>query len=185
MIEKEHPCVKCKEHCCIGPVGTFITIKDAKRMSDFSGMKMDEFCVFANISKDKVFQDYLIKTKDHSYFKITDTCKVLQLKSKDNDECIFLKDLKCEVHLARPLVCKIFPIGYNFDGSLCYFEEDEYCKFMHKDINITCKNIGMTIDEIKKIVKQHLEEVEEYKKYEKYFLEGKSVEEVWEIVDKK
>tara|TARA_Y100000034_G_scaffold89941_1_gene108312 strand:+ start:8052 stop:8609 length:558 start_codon:yes stop_codon:yes gene_type:complete len=185
MTNKENPCTKCKEHCCIGPIGTFITIHDAKRMSDYSKLPMNEFCFFGNISKDPKWQKVLMDEKDHSYFKISSTGKILQLKSKDNDECIFLKDFKCEVHPSRPLVCKIFPVGYKFDGSLCYFEEDEYCKFMHEDVCVTCKNIGLSIDEVKKIVKQHLEEVEQYKKYEKYFLEDKSVEEVWEIVSKK
>ncbi len=179
-----NPCIKCKEHCCIGPIGTFITIHDAKRISDFTGKKMKEFCVFDNISKDPHFQRYLVKNKDHSYFKISKTGKILHLKSKPNDECIFLKDKQCTIHGARPLVCKIFPIGYKFDGSLCYFEEDEYCGFMDKDMEITCKNIGMTIEEVKKVVAQHLKEVEEYKKYEKYFLDGKNVEEVWEVISK-
>lgn len=180
----ENPCIKCKEHCCIGPIGTFITIRDAKRIADYTKMPMSEFCFYGNISKDKKWQKELVKDRDHSYFKISDRGKVLQLRARDNGECIFLKDLKCTVHEAKPLVCKIFPIGYRFDGSLCYFGEDSYCKFMDKDIEKTCAKIGLSVNEVKAIVRKHLDEVKEYKEYEKYFLEGNNVEEVWAIINK-
>lgn len=181
----ENSCINCGEHCCIGPVGTFITLRDAERIANFTGIRMNKFCIFAEISKDKEWQKELMKDRDHSYFEISGSGKVLQLKAKDNEECIFLKDRKCSIHEVKPLVCRIFPIGYKSDGSLCYFGEDSYCRFMDKDIKKTCKRIGFTISQIKKLVKQHLKELEEYKEYEKYFIEGKSVEEVWGIIKKK
>jgi len=184
MTTKEHPCLKCKEHCCIGPIGTFLTLEDAKRISDFTKKKMSDFCFYGNIASDKKEQEFLMLTKDHSYFEISNTGKILQLRAKKNGECIFLDKLKCKVYDSRPLVCRIFPVGYKKNGKLCFFEEDEYCSLMDKKCHKqTAKNIGLSVNEVKRLVKQHVHEIENYRKYEKYFIEGLSSEEVYKKIN--
>lgn len=180
-MSNKHPCETCKEHCCIGDYGTFLTLRDAERISKQLNQKLEEFCFYGPICQDEEGQKELMEDKDHSYFEYTDNGKVLQLKSKSNKECIFLKDKRCMAYEARPLICRIFPIGFRkIDGKLKIFiePEDKYCKFTEKDCLkhiLTCLNY--TSEEVLILISQFLKEIEEYKEYSKEF-ENKSPAEV-------
>lgn len=165
---KSNPCINCKEHCCIGDYGTFATLHDLKRIAEFTEKKPEEFAKYDDICGDLNAQEELMKKKDHSYFEYTNNGKILQLKSKENKECIFLKDNKCEIYPVRPLICKIFPIGFRKNnGELKIFiePEDKYCKFTEKEsLNHILEYLGYTREEALKLINQFLDEVEIFKK---------------------
>ncbi len=162
-----HPCVRCKEHCCIGCYGTFITLGDLKRIAKATGKKPQEFATYADISSDPEEQEEVIKERTHSYFEYSKDGKILQLKSKPNGECIFLKDLKCSIYNSRPLICKIFPIGFRKTKEgvkLLIEEEDEHCPATAgKSIPDILKFLGFSEKEAMQLITQFLEEIEEYK----------------------
>ncbi len=187
MSQNKHPCETCKEHCCIGDYGTFLTLRDADRISKHTGKKIEEFCFYGPICQDPEEQKEVMEDRDHSYFEYCDNGKVLQLKSKENKECIFLEDKKCIVYPVRPLICKIFPIGFRrIDGELKIFiePEDKYCKFTEKNCMKHILNcLNYTSAQALHLINQFLKETDEYKEYSKEF-EEKSPSEVLKSLKK-
>lgn len=165
---KSNPCVNCKEHCCIGEYGTFATLHDIKRIAEFTGKNSEEFAKYDDICDDHEGQKELMEDKDHSYFEYCDNGKILQLKSKDDGECIFLKDRKCEVYPARPLICKIFPIGFRKRASrikIIIEPEDRYCLVTKKNsLNHILDFLSFTNAEATTLIRQFLDEAEIFKK---------------------
>lgn len=163
-----NPCLKCKEHCCIGEYGTFVTLGDIKRISKFTKLTPDKFAKYDDICSDPEEQKELMKEHDHSYFEYTDKGRVPQLKSNKKGECIFFKDKKCEIYSVRPLICRIFPIGFRKekDGTRIFIEEeDKYCKITKKNsLNHILDILNMTGAEAAALIKQFLDEIEEFKK---------------------
>ena len=163
-----NPCVSCREHCCIGDYATFVTLGDVRRIAKFTGRPPDEFAKYDDICADPEGQEELMEEKDHSYFEYDKSGKVLQLKAKDNGECIFLKDMKCTIYPARPLVCRIFPIGFRKEGDsfrMLVEEEDISCPIAADgSLSGIFRFLGYDKEKANSLIKQFLEEVEEYRK---------------------
>lgn len=173
LCTHNNPCKTCKEHCCIGDYGTFLTLRDAERISKHLKKDIEDFCFYGDICQDKQGQEELMKDKDHSYFEYCDNGKVLQLKSKNNKECIFLENKKCVVYPVRPLICQIFPIGFrkiNRKLKLFIEPEDKYCKITKKEsLNHILKFLGCTKQKALSLINKFLKEIKEYKEYSKDF----------------
>jgi len=171
VILKSNPCAGCDEHCCVGEYATFLTFGDVKRISSFASLEPDYFCFYGPICSDNEGQKELLESKDHSYFGYGSDGDILQLRAGKGGECIFLKDMKCSIYLARPLICKIFPIGFKkVDGKVELFIEDEdsHCAFTDiKSVDKIHDCLGRTKEESLKLINQFLEEVEDYKKFSK------------------
>ena len=105
-------CLNCENHCCIGDYATFLTLNDAKRISEETGIPVDEFCFYAPICADKEGHEELMQSKDHTYFDFSQSGNILQLKANKDKSCFFLKDKKCAIYNTRPLICRIFPFWY-------------------------------------------------------------------------
>jgi len=165
---KQNPCIKCRYHCCIGDYGTFATIQDIKRIAEYTRKKPEDFAKYDDICSDKEEQEDLMKARSHSYFEYTEDGKILQLKSKKNGECIFLKDMRCTIYSVRPLICRIFPVGFRKrDGmvKILVEEEDRHCPVARKaDIKDILRFLNLTDDKASALIKQFLREVGIYKK---------------------
>lgn len=178
---KSNPCIGCEEHCCIGDYATFVTLGDVKRISAFTSLEPDKFCFYGPICVDKNGQKELLDRKDHSYFEYDSSGSILQLKASKDGECVFLKDMKCSIYESRPLICKIFPVGFrkvNDKIELCIEDEDSHCAFTDiKSVDKIHKCLGRTKKESLKLITQFFEEVDDYKKRSEE-LKKKSVSEV-------
>ena len=171
VILKSNPCVGCEEHCCVGEYATFVTFGDVKRISEFTGLEPDVFCVYAPICSDKKGQKELLKEKDHAYFGYGSDGDILQLRACKGGECIFLKDMKCSIYASRPLICKIFPVGFkkvNDKVELFIEVEDSHCAFTDiKSVDKIHDCLGRSKEESLKLIEQFLEEVDVYKRFSK------------------
>lgn len=84
---EDFECKKCGE-CCRGNGVVSITTNEAKNISEFLELLLDDF-----------FSTYTVKIDDSRYF----------LKDKDNLDCIFLEDSICKVHPVKPQQCIDYP----------------------------------------------------------------------------
>lgn len=187
-IEILHTCQRCKAHCCIGEYATFITFRDAIRISKHTGMDIEEFCCYEPICSDTLGQHELMKEKDHVYFEFSDDGWVLQLKSEQDGACIFLDNMnRCRIYKSWPLICRIVPIWFRRiktkddkeEIELFVDENDADCHW-NKDLEVdaTLKNMGQTKEEMIRITRQFSDEIKEYIRLKKHLKDGMSPKEV-------
>ncbi len=79
-------CKKCGK-CCVGDGVVVLKDEDISRISDY-----------LNIDRIEFLEKYTIKEDNE-----------IQLRDKDNEECIFLKDNLCSIHPVKPLQCHSYP----------------------------------------------------------------------------
>lgn len=171
MRNKKNICSGCTESCCIGDYGTFVTLQDVMRISSYTGMAPAQFAEYGNICDDPDGQKELMEEKSHSYFEYTASGKILKLKSTPDKKCMFLEADSCKIRQVRPLICRIFPLGFRKKkGKITLFmeKEDSYCRVAKKNsVSDVLKFIELTEKEAIQLIKQFLDEVEEYKEAER------------------
>ncbi|WP_022670643.1 YkgJ family cysteine cluster protein [Hippea alviniae] len=89
-------CKTCKALCCIGEGYVFLTNEDIERISEFLGLKREDF----------------LKTYTRKVFgKIA----LIDLVIKGEKRCVFLDDnYRCEIYPVRPKQCESFPFWEKF-----------------------------------------------------------------------
>ncbi|MEM4634099.1 MAG: YkgJ family cysteine cluster protein [Candidatus Anstonellaceae archaeon] len=121
-------CRFCTAKCCRG-LAVVLTVPEAKRMVQGTGLAPEEFLEFSSSinSKETPHYPFLVKSgnKVFEYFLI--------LKRRNKKECIFLeKDMRCKVYPHRPAVCKLYPFELDGKavkkGALCpvRFQKEEW-----------------------------------------------------------
>lgn len=177
-------CMRCSDHCCIGDYATFITLKDAMRISKSKNIGVDEFCFYGPIYRIKKEQNEMKKTRDHAYFDFSEGY-VLQLKGTKDKKCIFFIGNKCSVYDKRPMICRIFPLWFKKTGGklkLVIEEEDTYCPITKgRSISEICLILGRTEKEMMDTALKFYDEIEEYKEYS-LNLKDKKPSEVMNII---
>lgn len=122
MSYSDFKCAGCGT-CCIKQNGVKLTLYDLFRLSDFLKMRPTAF-----------FRRYcqISKTSDMNlsfFFEDTSDDRLLYLKTKNG--CPFLKENKCIVYDARPMVCRVYPFIFNHLPLAIYrlntFVTDECC----------------------------------------------------------
>lgn len=171
MRNEKNICSGCTESCCIGDYGTFVTLQDVNRISSYTGLAPAQFAEYGSICDDPEGQKELMEEKSHSYFEYTASGKILKLKSTIDKKCVFLKDGACKIRTSRPLICRIFPLGFRRtkDKITLFVEnEDGYCR-MTKTASVQdiLNSLGLTEKEALQLIKQFLDEVEKYKEAER------------------
>jgi Fe-S-cluster containining protein len=168
---KNNLCSGCTESCCIGDYGTFLTLQDVKRISAYTGLAPGQFSEYGNICDDPDGQKELMEEKSHSYFEYTSSGKILKIKSKHDKRCIFLENNACQIRPVRPLICRIFPLGFRKNnGKITLFieQEDSYCRVAEKNsVPDILKFLELTEKEARQLITLFLDEVEGYKNAEK------------------
>ena len=80
-------CTQCGK-CCTGSPGiVWITVQEMVAMAEVLKISLD------------LFKRKYVRQRDNRY----------ALVEKKNNDCVFLKDKKCEVYKARPKQCQTFP----------------------------------------------------------------------------
>ena len=92
---KKWLCQRCG-NCCRWPGFVIVTGKEIDRMADY--LKMDP-------------EDFLEK-----YVEVTPDGDQLTLIMKEDDSCIFLEGINCQVNPAKPDQCSGFPNTWHFEG---------------------------------------------------------------------
>ena len=87
---------------CIGCAGCCRNVKQSVSINS-----LDIF----NIAKhlDKTMEEIISEYTE--YVWITESLPLPVLKTKEDDTCIFLESNKCRIHVAKPYVCKIYPLS--------------------------------------------------------------------------
>jgi Fe-S-cluster containining protein len=114
----ENNCKICKRsvHCCIFKKKqgfAFVDIKTAEKIKQKTGKEFFEFLdysplPFKIVAAMKNEDDYL---EGSMRVELLDKKnRLLRLKIKDNEHCIFLNDKRrCEIYSIRPNICRIYP----------------------------------------------------------------------------
>lgn len=112
-------CKSCTARCCRG-LAVVLTIPEAKRMVEETGLAPEEFLEFSCSINSRETPHYPLLVQSggrvHEYFII--------LKRRQKKDCIFLEDdLRCSVYNERPAVCRLYPFeldgGNVKKGALC------------------------------------------------------------------
>ena len=93
-VEEEIDCTECANCCRVAT--TEINDRDAVRLSDYLGLKLNEF-----------LRDYTVETGDEG-----------RILKRNADGCVFLDGNRCSVYDARPQTCALFPHLVKGSGSL-------------------------------------------------------------------
>ncbi len=101
-------CSGCKSVCCHG-MGKTIVLDPY----DIYRLTMQFKCSFEDLLKDRI------------ELNVVDGVILPNLKmSKDTNDCSFLdENRRCQIHLSRPGICRLFPLGR-------YWEDDEHFKYI-------------------------------------------------------
>lgn len=138
--EIENYCLSCNANCCRNWT-IFCTIADVERIKEGTGLEYNEFCSFDTIPKKEL--DYYKPMSDFHMYHFLSDGKLLQLKKKENGDCIFLKeDGSCGNHKYRPTICAFFPLWFvekddnyelkidiGYEG-VCIIPSDELLKYI-------------------------------------------------------
>nr|MDO8135105.1 YkgJ family cysteine cluster protein [Candidatus Njordarchaeum guaymaensis] len=87
-----------------------VTSSDIDRIIRFTGLSPMRFLTLME-PDNSVIQTY----KDFPKIRLKDGDNFVLVLSPKNYGCMFLKDNKCSIHEARPLVCKPFPFEYSIE----------------------------------------------------------------------
>ena len=162
-------CRRCG-HCC-SLYSIPCTDKDVQRILSYLMYPLEKASDFIELvePEDYVMESYedvpkvLIKDFDSENI-------VLVLKSDIIDKyCYFFNQVKCSIYPARPLVCRFFPIVYEYeDGSEAeLIERPEDIKFSVFEEGKYCKGMGQgkefEFDKLREITVQTIKEDIEYK----------------------
>lgn len=90
-----YQCQRCT-NCCRWPGVVKLGEGEAERLAEYLGVSLDELV--------------------NEYCDLLPNRKGLGLKSRPNDECIFLHDDNCLVQEVKPEQCRGFPNRWNFPG---------------------------------------------------------------------
>ena len=98
-------CKSCTARCCRG-LAVVLTIPEAKRMAEETGLEPHEFLEFSDRIDSKETPHYPLIVKHPlgvgEYF--------ILLKRHHRTECVFLgEDLACSAYAHRPHVCRLYP----------------------------------------------------------------------------
>ena len=89
-------CTRCG-NCCRWPGDVRLTDSDIEQIADYLGM-----------SRAEIIDRYMELTSDRTGLTLTE---------KPDGSCIFLEDQNtCSINDAKPLQCRLFPNGWNFEG---------------------------------------------------------------------
>ena len=172
-------CLDCKKkyHCCINPKSkgyVMVNIDEAMRLKQITGLDYDDFLTFSKLPKKLVTdsKNDIISTEARFRSDMMIDGKILRLKTKNNDECIFLENGKCSVYDIRPTICQLYPYWFEeVKGKveLIIHQGCEYCKLIdedHEHTKLTVKQKNDLIKTAKRVIKQK----NHYKKYIKEFV---------------
>ena len=110
-------CSKCPVlvHCCINPPKdgfVAVGIKDAEKIKKETGKPFHEFLDFSMLSDEMVKdcrEDFEGSEGKLRASMFVDN-RILRLKVKSNNECIFLdSEKKCSIYHLRPSICSMYP----------------------------------------------------------------------------
>ena len=83
-------CTQCGK-CCTGSSG-FVWVSESEVAGMAAALKMDV----------SLFKRKFIRTRNQKL-------ALVEKKNGDNFDCVFLKDNKCQVYMARPVQCRTYP----------------------------------------------------------------------------
>lgn len=157
-------CLVCckKYHCCINPSNkgyTAVFIDEAEKIQKKTGMKYNEFLTFSKIpgklAKASKSDFKGSEARLRADMMVND--KILRLKTKKNNECVFLKNGKCVIYTIRPTICRIYPYWFRNKKGKIKIEVHagcEYCGML--EYGVTDNQLKQLIKTAKKIEKQTL-----------------------------
>lgn len=135
-------CGSCCKHFNVN-----VTHLDIKRiLENRSDLTVEDF-VTTTFSDDKEDNESFIST----YGKRNLALK----KKKDSKECLFLDGNRCSIHFFKPLVCRVWPFGYE-NGKISWIKEHR--GFIKKVCQHTMKEGSNDPEELKKLVLWHYKE---------------------------
>lgn len=135
-------CGSCCKHFNVN-----VTHLDIKRiLENRSDLTVKDF-VTTTFSDDKEDNESFIST----YGKRNLALK----KKKDSKECLFLDGNRCSIHFFKPLVCRVWPFGYE-NGKISWIKEHR--GFIKKVCQHTMKEGANDPEELKKLVLWHYKE---------------------------
>lgn len=116
MTQVAFSCKKCGI-CCKGAGGIVLSAKDLARLCDHLAMTESEF-------------------KDQYTYKSNGRCKLRQ--GKDGCCIFFQNDVGCEVHAAKPDVCKAWPFFRgNLEDEISLEMAKEYCPGISRNVSFS------------------------------------------------
>lgn len=169
-------CLKCpkKYHCCINPRSkgyAAVNIDEALLIKKKTGQDFKKFLLFTKLPKRLASLSKADKAGTEARFRagmMTDD-RILRLKTKKNNECVFLKNGKCSIYSIRPTICRIYPYWFKAGNGrieLVVHQGCEHCDLLSDKLAQKQKND--LIKTAKKIIKQR----DYYKKHIKEFIAG-------------
>jgi Fe-S-cluster containining protein len=122
-------CQMCGE--CCRRYAIPVTSSDINRIVKFTGLSLTTFLTLME-PDDSVIQTY----KDFPKIRLKDGDNFVLVLSQKNDDCMFLKDNRCSIYRARPLVCKPFPFEYSIE------KRGEIEFSINMEARVFCKGLG-------------------------------------------
>lgn len=156
-------CLLCskKYHCCINPPSKgYVTvyIDEARKIKNKTGLNYNEFLTFKKLPEklaDESKADFK-GTEARLRASIMINNRILRLKTKKNNECVFLnKKKQCIIYRIRPTICRMYPFWFkNEKGKIKIVIHSgcEYCGLI--DNKLTKKQLNQLKRTAKKIEKQ-------------------------------
>ncbi|MFA5406287.1 MAG: YkgJ family cysteine cluster protein [Candidatus Nanoarchaeia archaeon] len=178
-------CLDCKQknHCCINlPSEGYVTINldEAKMIKDKTGLDYSDFLTFTKLPEELVIasRDDYAGTEARFRSGMMLNGRILRLKIKDNNECVFFEKGKCGIYHIRPTICQMYPYWFKKTRQgvieLIVHQGCDYCKLIdeiHQQDKLTLKQKNELIITAKKIIKQK----EYYKKHIKEFITQQAI----------
>jgi len=174
-------CSRCPRfiHCCKFDTSgfVFIGIKDAVKISSKFNLKYKDFLEFKQLPAKTRY--LLSRSPKHSEgylrFKQLVKGKLLVLKTRKNNDCIFYDD-GCKIYDSRPLICRIYPYWF-FLGEkrhIIAHGEDSGCMMLKESegLAILKKNESEKIIKLSKDIEA---EDKYYRKNIKKFIKNRSL----------
>lgn len=165
-------CYKAGGGCCRCEI--FLTLSDAKRISEKTGKKVKEFVAFRKAPK---YYSELNKDDPEFNFLFRES-KLLFMKTDKKRNCVFLGSKGCSIFDVRPRICRLMPFWYERDGKgkvsvfLCKEDniDDENCSVSEKFFNEEKVEKSLAgINETRKSMTETAKlAVKEYAKYNEY-----------------
>ena len=167
-IEVNFQCQRCGECCSLFCIPC--TDQDIKRILNHLKLPLEVACDYVELvePEDDILESYedvpKVITEEYDSQNI-----VLVLKSGDDEKyCCFYKKNECTIYPVRPLVCRFFPIVYEYEenNELKLIKDPKKITFSLYEEGDYCKGIGrgnkVNFDNFRELTVQTIKEDKEY-----------------------
>lgn len=171
--------------CCSDEI--FVTLHDALRVSNHTGIPIDKLVKFRKVSKE--LQSY---NENNDFSRLWRNKKLLMIArhkdpNLDAEDCRFTGKTGCTIFEARPRICRVFPFWFRRNKTTNKFEiyldkddddADEFCRICrtntHEDIKGALADCGeKDRKKFESYCRDYEKEMEEYNSYADDLATGK------------